>query len=165
MGEVAGFDLVAGGWYASSINANHNILNIAKGSRKEIGLDLQLQGDLGAASVGFYLPIVISSKSDANWVTIGGGMIGASSKVTGYMPYVNIAFGPAGLRLGYDYAKQTNAITGALTRKDTNVILGAWYDLAQNVTLDLEYNASKRSAAAGTVSTLNSTTLQLEYVY
>ncbi|NWF36619.1 hypothetical protein [Mariprofundus sp. KV] len=165
MGELAGFDVVAGGWYANSINPIHKMTGVGKGSRKELGVDVQLQGDIGAASVGFYMPVVISSKTDAAWNGLLTGTMAASQKVTGFMPYVNIAFGAAGIRLGYDYSKQTATVGGALTRKDTQVIVGAWYDLAQNFTLDLEYDAQKRTGIAGTVSKLNATTLQLEYVY
>ncbi|NWF39060.1 hypothetical protein F3F96_07930 [Mariprofundus sp. NF] len=163
-GELGGFDVVAGGWYANLHNANHKINNIPKGSRKEVGLDIQVQGDLGAASVGFYLPIVLSSKTDAAWAG-GIGTMGANQKVTGYMPYVNIAFGAAGVRLGYDYAKRTNTIGAAATQKDTQFVFGAWYDLAQNFTLDLEYDAQKRTVNGAATQKLNATTLQLEYVY
>jgi len=165
-GELAGFDIVAGGWYANSINPAHKTLAVAKGSRKEIGLDLQVQGDLGAASVGFYLPIVLSSKTDANWGPVTGiGTLVANQKVTGYMPYVNIAFGAAGVRLGYDYAKKTNIVGVATSQKDTQLVFGAWYDLMQNFTLDLEMDLQKRTVNGLKTQSLNATTLQLEYVY
>jgi len=165
-GELAGFDIVAGGWYASSINPAHKTLAVAKGSRKEIGLDIQVQGDLGAASIGFYMPIVLSSKTDALWAPVTGvGTMVANQKVTGYMPYVNIAFGAAGVRLGYDYAKKTNIVGVATSQKDTNFVIGAWYDLMQNFTLDLEMGLQKRTVNGLKTQSLNATTLQLEYVY
>lgn len=166
VGEVGGLDIVAGGWYAKSVDANYKILNLVKGNRTEYGIDLQVQGDVGALSVGFYLPVVLSSKTDANWSAVATGTMIANQKVKGWMPLLQVASGPMGARIGYDYSKMTNTVAGTIARKDTQFVLGAWYDLAQNFTLDLEYDAQKRKNNAGaTVSKLNATTLQLEYVY
>jgi hypothetical protein len=164
-GEIAGFDAVIGGWYSDMANINYKRTagtglglgtNGVKNKRTEIGLDVQLQGDLGDLSVGFYMPVVLKSEYKVAGVV--------NKKVTGYFPLIQIASGPMGARLGYDYSKETG-IAGVLTRKDTQVVLGAWYDVAQNLTLDLEYDAQKRTGVAGTVSKLNATTLQIEYVY
>ncbi|MFC1536319.1 hypothetical protein ACFL48_00715 [Pseudomonadota bacterium] len=159
-GEIAGLDAVIGGWYAKTNVANYKAAGVAKDPRTEYGIDFQFQGDLGDVSVGFYAPIVLSAKTTVALV---------DEKVMGYMPYVNVAFGPAGVRLGYDYSKTTNAgnVTGATT-KYSNVVLGAWYDVAQNLTLDLEVGIAKTDAtvaAATTTTKLTSTTLQIEYVY
>ena len=157
-GEIAGFDTVMGAWYADVAAANHKRVPGTKNPRKEYGIDLQFQGDLGAASVGFYAPIVLSSKATVSATNI-------TTKVIGYNPYVNIAFGPAGVRLGYDYSKTT--VTGVATdTKYTNFFFGAWYDVAQNLTLDLEIDVMKTdTGVATTVSKTTASTLQIEYVY
>ncbi|MFC1542320.1 hypothetical protein ACFL4M_00340 [Pseudomonadota bacterium] len=163
-GELAGMDTVIGAWYAKTSAAaykSYPTVSGLKNERTEYGIDLQFQGDLGDVSVGFYAPIVLSAKTTF--------AVGVDEKVTGYMPYVNVAFGPAGVRLGYDYAKTTN-VASVLndTRKDSNFIVGAWYDVAQNLTLDLEINVAKTDfVTAGVTSTskLTSSTLQIEYVY
>ena len=157
-GEIAGFDLVAGAWYSNAQNANYKQLALMKGSRKVVGLDVQLQGDVGDFSVGFYMPVVLSSKGDANYLPQ------ANTKVTGFMPYVNIAMGAVGVRLGYDYSKSTSSLTN-IDVKDNTIVFGAWYDVAQNLTLDLEFDGRKQTTAGLTTLKSNATTLQLEYVY
>lgn len=156
-GEIAGFDAVIGGWYADTAVANYKrAVAPAKNPRKEYGLDLQFQGDLGDLSVGFYAPIVLSAKTTVAAVT---------TKVTGFFPMVQIASGSMGARLGYDYSKTT--VTGAAAAtKYTNLVVGAWYDVAQNLTLDLEIDAMKTdTGVAATTSKTTATTLQIEYVY
>jgi hypothetical protein len=156
-GEVAGMDAVIGGWYAKTNTLEYKTLNVVNTPRTEYGVDIQLQGDVGDISVGFYAPIVFSSKTTVAAVT---------TTDSGYMPYVNVAFGPAGVRLGYD--AWNRKVTGLVTQKRTNFIVGAWYDVAQNLTLDLEHNADKTTGVGGVagVSAKNpNTTLMLEIVY
>ncbi len=157
-GEIAGLDAVIGGWYADVATANHKRTPGTKNPRKEYGLDIQLQGDVGGVSVGFYAPIVLSSKLTVSATNI-------QTKVTGYFPMIQIASGPMGVRLGYDYAK--TKVTGVVNdTKYTNFVVGAWYDLAQNFTLDLEVDAMKtNTGVAATTSKTTATTLQIEYVY
>ena len=157
-GEVAGMDAVIGGWYAKTNVANYKQLAVAKDPRTEYGIDIQLQGDVGDLSVGFYAPIVLSAKTDTP-------LTATEVKVTGYMPMVQIASGPMGVRLAYDYAKTTTTVAGIGTSsKYTNFVVGAWYDVAQNLTLDLEMDAMKTTTAATSVKQ-TATTLQVEYVY
>ncbi len=157
-GELGGLDVVAGGWFASVDAANHKQTGAPKNNRKEFGLDFQIQGDMGDASIGFYMPVVLKAETTTT-------LTGLKTKVTGFNPYVNIAFGQAGVRLGYDYAKTSGTAVGVNDVKYNNFIAGVWYDVAQNLTLDLEYNAIKFKTAGVTSSKLNSTTLQVEYVY
>ncbi len=169
-GEIAGFDTVIGGWYANTAVANYKRSGAAaavKNNRKEYGIDLQVQGDLGDLSLGFYAPIVLSSKIPTGAIS---GVAATNVKVTGYFPLVQIAMGPMGARLGYDYSKTTGAVlTIATEAKYTNFVVGAWYDVAQNLTLDLEVDAMKTdvTAAGITAATIKqtATTLQIEYVY
>jgi len=179
-GEVAGFDIVAGGYYADVADAAYKTfadpalqaalvaLGVVlpantglKNPRKEIGLDIQVQGDLGDASVGFYAPIVIKAETTNSLTNV-------KTKVTGYNPYVNVAFGPMGVRVGYDSSKTTVSNNPGVDVKYSNVFFGAWYDVAQNLTLDLEVDIMKTTNAAFVVNdTLKqtATTLQIEYVY
>jgi len=162
-GEIAGLDAVLGGWYAKTAAAGYKQLGmLTKQTRTEYGLDIQFQGDVGGVSVGFYAPIVLSAKTEF--------VVGTEEKVTGYFPMVQIASGPMGVRLGYDYSKKTNVNSVAgVNQKYTNVVVGAWYDVAQNLTLDLEMDAMKfdNTAAGVNTSTVKqtATTLQIEYVY
>ncbi|MDX8403927.1 MAG: hypothetical protein R8K54_05920 [Mariprofundaceae bacterium] len=181
-GDVAGFDVLAGGWYAQTSDANYKRSALqTKNERTEYGLDFQAQGDLGDVSIGFYLPIVLSSKTK-NAATAGSAAIAANAfhaavlavaptlagedKVTGFMPYVNIGFGRAGVRLGYDSSTTESTLVGVADVDDTNFIFGAWYDVAQNLILDLEVNVLDRTGGpladerSGTL-----TTLEIEYVY
>lgn len=159
-GEVGGFDIVAGGYYAKSNTLEYKTLNIANDVRTEYGLDIQLQGDIGDISVGFYAPIILSSKRTDSATNI-------ETKDTGYMPYVNVSFGRAGIRLGYD--SWTRTVTGtAVAQKRTNVIVGAWYDVAQNLVIDLEYNNDETTGlnnVVGSTAKNPQTTLMLELVY
>jgi len=160
-GEVGGLDLVAGAWYADVADAAYKSLLGQKNPRKEIGLDVQVQGDLGDVSIGFYAPIVIKAETTQT-------LTGTKTKVTGYNPYATFAFGPAGLRLGYDYAKTQNTLAPGVDAKYTNFFFGAWYDVAQNLTLDLEVDNMKTTNSGNVLNTTvkqTATTLQLEYVY
>ena len=158
--ELAGFDFVGGFWYGKTSVPNYKWLGATavSGDVKDYGLDIQFQGEVGDLSVGFYMPAVLNRD-------VLGATNSVIGKISGFNPYVNIAMGHIGVRLGYDYAKNTAAST-----KFTNIIIGAWFSVAQNVELDLEYNNAKTdtTAAPGIAAAsvkANSTTLMLEYVY
>jgi len=161
--ELAGFDFVGGFWYGKTSTPNYKWAGPAAVANdvKDYGLDVQFQGEIGDLSVGFYMPVVLNR--DAQRI-VGGPVVG---KISGFNPYFNIAMGHMGVRLGYDYAKNT-----AASSKFTNVIVGAWYSVAQNVELDLEYNNAKTDVTAAPLAGIlpsstkaASTTLLLEYVY
>ncbi len=150
LADIAGFDTIIGVTYASVTPVNPVATNQtnAKADVQAV-VDVQMQGEVGDMSIGFYMPIIV-------------GGVGATN-YTGAMPYVNIGLShAAGVRLGYDFATSDDANTGDFS----NVILGGWYDLAQNVVLDLEINV-KDTAAKGTSKAVagTETTLMLEYVF
>jgi len=156
--DLGGFDTVVGGWYTDLSTANYSQAGGTKNSGTIYGADIQLQGEVGDLMVGFYMPVVLKAESRA--------ALAAQTNTTGFNPYVNIGIGHAGLRIGYDYSKIKNVQAGTVASKRNNYIIGGWYSLAQNIELDLEFNADKTKNAAGNItSKLNSTTLMLEYVF
>jgi len=146
--ELAGLDTVAGVY---SISGNQGV-NAATGIHAEnvTGIDIQMQGDLGDTSVGLYGVYQFSGKRAA---TAGA----AKTNNTGYYLLGTAAFGHAGVRLGYANFDATTAAQVKTNRKST--VVGGWYSVAQNVELDLEYEANSGN------STTKTTTLLLEYVY
>ena len=148
--EIAGMDTILGVWYASVTPTNPVATN-QENAKADIqtGLDIQMQGDMGDMSIGFYMPIVV------------GGVAG--NDYTGAMPYVNIALNAhSGVLVGVDYATSGN------TADDyTNLILGGWYDLAQNIAINIELDSwSKTSNVVGGADTSGTDfTVELEYVY
>jgi hypothetical protein len=167
--EVGGLEAVLGAFYISSgptlgtgMNAGAgptpaDILAVdATTSAKQYGVDLQLQGDVGDVSVGFYLPYVISSEI----VNLGAAPI---AKQSGGQAMLRVGFGHMGINLGYDYTtiKPTGLGVGVdVTEK--RPYIGGWYSVAQNVELILAYTNTDNSAALNTVS---QTTFVVEYVY
>lgn len=155
--EVAGLDGVFGFYYAGGTNNATNLAAVTGGAVNiasvagytQYGLDAQLQGDLGDTSVGIYANYHLKGENP---------YVAAQSDATddtGYFITADVAFGHAGLRVGY----ASNTI-GLATAART-VILGAWYSLAQNIELDVEYQGTTQSGAAST----SQTTLLIEYVY
>jgi len=140
-GAVAGFDVVAGGWYYANKLGDYNaaFLGINNVTTTQYGLDLQVQGNVGdGVSVGFYLPWQIKGESIA--------LATATSDVdtSGLYPMLTVGVNApvhAGVRFGYDYANTEGKGTlSAMPQVDSKAwVIGAWLDVAQNVVVDLEY--------------------------
>ena len=132
------------------------------GSAKQYGVDLQLQGDVGDLSVGFYLPYVIKGEQ----IAAAGGV--PTADITGFQAMLTVAFGHFGINLGYDYMK-TKAIGTSMSAKMKSPLFGAWYSVAQNVELIIAHQIMKVTPSAPTLAnpakTTNRTTLVVEYVY
>jgi len=170
--ELAGLDTVVGFYSISGTQEDNNAVGIH--SENTNGVDIQMQGDLGDTSVGFYGNYQFSGKVKATPVA-------AESNATGYYVLGTVGFGHAGVRAGYSSYDATSAGAAAVaavvaapgvpaaaaipavaagTKLNTKtVVVGAWYSLAQNVELDLEYEGNSGASTAKT------TTLLLEYVY
>jgi hypothetical protein len=161
--EIGGMETVIGGWYTSvkpginSVNAalpaDAALLNSASAAT-QYGVDLQLQGDVGDVSVGFYLPWVIKGEQ----VATAGGPI--TSEVSGGQAMLRVGFGHMGINLGYDYHKTKPA---GVEVTETRPYVGGWYSVAQNVELIGAYT-SRNIDTAG-VPDLNQWTIVVEYVY
>ena len=165
-GDVAGFDVVAGGWYYANKLGDYNAaaLGLANVTTTQYGLDAQIQGDVGGVSVGFYVPWQIKGEQLSSTAAI-------TNEVSGVYPVLTVATGPFGGRIGYDYAKfETTGQTFSVKQKI--FMAGAWYQAAQNVVLDLEYtNTDIDNQDAGGAATLGDNislsafTLQAMYMY
>ena len=150
--EVGGLEAVLGGFYASAKSSNFQGgpggLGVASAA-KQYGVDLQLQGDVGDVSVGFYLPYVIKGEmQDLNTSSTSGGQA-----------MLTVGMGHAGVKLGYDW--MTDKAAGVASVKTTQPYFGAWYSVAQNVELELAHISTKVTGAASVATT----TLVIEYVY
>jgi hypothetical protein len=161
-------EAIVGGWWTNVKPgiATANKANAAAwsgvGSAKQYGVDLQLQGDVGDLSVGFYLPVILKGEQVVAATALGLPVTNApTSNITGYQAMLTVGFGHAGIKLGYDYMK-TKAIGAGTSVTLKRPYLGAWYSIAQNVELDIAYTTSKTSNKPGNVS---ETTLVVEYVY
>ena len=157
--ELAGLDVVLGGWWASvkhSLAQATSFGYLGIGTASNFGVDLQLQGEVGDISVGFYLPMQFKGERAAS--------INAAGQVTenavGYAPALNVAFGHLGVRLMYDHTKRKNDVANtSVVRKRTTV--GGWYSVAQNVELMLDW----QSLRVGTAAAVKQTVFTVEYVY
>ncbi|MDX8411536.1 MAG: hypothetical protein R8K46_06695 [Mariprofundaceae bacterium] len=150
-GTVSGFEVVAGGWYfvnkwgdynAGALNAElggitFNTASLTNVSTTQYGVDLQVQGNLPGtgATVGFYLPWQIKGES------LTAATVTGDQDWTGVYPMFTVAMGPVGGRFGYDYAEIEGKGDQATNWKvkSKSWVLGAWFDVAQNVVVDLEY--------------------------
>lgn len=159
--EVGGLEAVIGGWYvnqkdaaATSEDAAGNPIAVVAGlgSVTQYGVDLQLQGDVGDLSIGFYLPYVIKGEQLGTKNAAGN----ATEDVTGYQAMLTVGFGHAGIKLGFDSMKTKDLVTGASVTSN-RPYLGGWYSVAQNVELELAYTKKTGGNA--------NTTLVVEYVY
>jgi hypothetical protein len=167
--ELGGLEAIIGGWWtnvkpgiATAVKANAAALS-AVGAAKQYGLDLQLQGDVGDLSIGFYLPIVLKGEQVFAQTTVPPfANLSPTTNITGYQAMLTVGFGHAGIKLGYDYMK-TKAIGTGLSTTLKRPYLGAWYSIAQNVELDISFISAKDTAKAP--GTVNTTTLVVEYVY
>jgi len=164
--ELAGLDVVAGIYYASVKHSTDNIAISAAvfgqvpTTATSLGFDLQLQGDVGDISVGFYLPVQIKGERAAS--ANAAGQI--TENAIGYAPALNVAFGHLGVRLMYDYTKRKNDVANtATTRKRTTI--GGWYSVAQNVELMLDWQSLRVTPGAAAATTTTRTVLTVEYVY
>ncbi len=159
--EVGGLEAIVGGWWTraqtgiwSGMAATPAAAGAA-GAAQQYGIDLQLQGDVGDLSIGLYVPWVL--KGEAIPAT---GVVLTDN--TGFQAMLTVAFGHAGIKLGYDrMTTETLATGGKVTQ--TRPYVGAWYSLAQNIELDLAYT-SLDTGVAGAAKT-NNTTLVVEYLY
>jgi hypothetical protein len=170
IGEVGGMEMVVGGWYLTTGPTLSTAMNGGTGptpadtlladtttSAVQYGLDLQLQGDVGDVSVGFYLPYTISGE----FVNPGAAPI---AKQSGGQAMLRVGFGHMGINLGYDYTKYSATGAGVgVDVTETRPYLGGWYSVAQNVELILAYtNTSIDTPGTPDVS---QTTFVVEYVY
>jgi len=156
--QLGDFDAIVGAWYSSVEEPNPQAADKARAvgasapaGDVQAGLDFQLQGDMGDMSIGFYMPVVLGG------ISYNGGM-----SYTGAMPYVNIGLTQAaGVRLGVDYA------TSDVADDITKLIVGGWYDLAQNIVLDAEFASISTTANAvgGLDTSSTDLTVMLEYAY
>jgi len=168
IGEFGGLEAIVGGWWtnvkpgiASAVIANATSLS-AIGAAKQYGVDLQLQGDVGDLSIGLYLPVVLKGEQVFDQTLAPPfANTAPTTDITGYQAMLTVAFGHAGIKLGYDYMKTKTIGTGASTNMK-RPYLGAWYSIAQNVELDLAWTSTKVS---GTPGNTTNTTLVVEYLY
>jgi len=173
-GAVAGFDVVAGGWYYANKLGDYNAAllsaalttTINNRTATQYGLDLQVQGAVNGVSIGFYLPWQIKGEDWAFDDTAGNG---TDRDVTGLYPTLTVASGPFGARLGYDYS-QTEFKGTALPKEDDKTwVVGAWYDIAQNVVFNIEYSNwdwdNGMAGASNQTAELSSISTFVEYVY
>lgn len=162
-GNIVGFDVVAGGWYYANKLGDWNAaaLGVANQTTTQYGVDLQVQGNVGGGvSVGFYLPWQIKGE-DFETATAT-----TDDDVTGLYPMLTVASGPFGARLGYDYATIEHNGTAAPKEKSKAWVVGAWYNVAQNVVVELEYDNAKWDDGAGGNSDKHSAiTGAVVYVY
>ena len=157
--EMAGMDVVVGAWWASIKHSLAQATTFAYagiGTASHFGADLQLQGEVGDVSVGFYLPMQFKGERAAS--------INAAGQVTenaiGYAPALNIAFGHLGVRFMYDYTKRKNDVANtSVVRKRSTI--GGWYSVAQNVELMLDWQSLRVGAAAA----VKRTVFTVEYLY
>ncbi|MDX8393634.1 MAG: hypothetical protein R8K21_03505 [Mariprofundales bacterium] len=166
--EVAGFDTVAGVYSISGTQGKNGATGITK--ETTTGVDAQFQGDVGDLSVGLYLNYQFAGKSYAGVASVAdplnytaGALTAADSDMTGYWIYTSVGIGEAGVRLGMSESKDKNNLSNPFGYKTTTTIVGGWYSLAQNVDLDLEYNANNNDAPLAVDN--NITVLMLEYAY
>jgi hypothetical protein len=174
IGEFGGMEAILGAWWTNvkpgiGTTASNGVAATAAvntalsnaGSAKQYGLDLQLQGDVGDLSVGFYLPVVLKGEAV-------GPVPVPTDNITGFQAMLTVAFGHAGIKLGYDYAKWEKIVTGLQYKKMKRPYVGGWYSVAQNVELEIAYTSAKTdttTAGVTTGNTVNTTTLVIEYVY
>lgn len=146
MTELAGLDAVIGAYYAGGTNNGNTatVLGAAVSAFKQYGLDLQLQGDLGGASIGIYANAHLKGQNPY----VAAQTVATND--TGYFVTSDIAFGHTGLRVGYASHETGNV-------KERTTIVGAWLSLAQNIELDVEHHQNATGA--------DQTTLLIEYVY
>lgn len=172
--DVGGLEAVFGAFYTSlkpaiaGGTAAVNSLIRTANAAKQYGIDLQLQGDIGDMSIGFYLPWVLKGEQVA-----ATGLLNAAptSNITGTQPMINLALGHLGFKLGYDYAKTEviGGVAGATSTRKQNYI-GVWYSVAQNLELDLAHTITKVDTnavgvTAATSTSISETQLVIEYVY
>ena len=166
--ELGGLEAIVGAWWTNvspgihSGNAAAAAALSNSGSAKQYGVDLQLQGDVGDLSVGFYLPYVIKGEQ----IALAGGV--PTADITGFQAMLTVAFGHFGINLGYDYMK-TKSIGTSMSAKMKSPLIGAWYSVAQNVELIIAHQIMKVTPAVVTLltpaTTTNRTTMVVEYVY
>jgi len=151
LGDVAGFDSIIGVFYAAvdgkGINLDAAVLNSGfngDGTTADVtGIDLQMQGEVGGNLLGVYMPIVVSASND----------------VTGFQLYGNYNLThAAGVQLGFDTATDASGASDVTTNR---LILGGWYDLAQNIAINYEYSSTKTDGSSAVAQSI----LELEYVY
>jgi len=161
-GAVAGFDVVAGGWYYANKLGDYNsaLLGVSNQTATQYGVDLQVQGAVNGVSIGFYLPWQIKGE---DWTQATAT---TDNDVTGLYPMLTVASGHFGARLGYDYATIEFKGTATPKEKVKTWVVGAWYDVAQNVVVNLEYDNSKwDDGALGNTDKHSAITAAVEYVY
>jgi len=152
LGNIAGFDSIIGAWSATAVEINPKANEDAAGAAyvaqaddNQSGVDLQFQGEVGGNQLGIYAPITLEGVGDTG--------------VSGFQLYANYNLShAAGVQLGYDsYADDG---------KDWNqVILGGWYDLAQNIAINVEVASWTDTPKTGAETKGTNTTIELEYVY
>jgi hypothetical protein len=133
--EIAGFDTIIGAFNAKTGS------NTATVEQAVTGVDFQAQGEVNGHQLGIYMPVVVSADND----------------ITGFQIYANynVTHG-AGVQLGYDSKDDTAVVT-------SRVIVGGWYDLAQNIAINYEFKSTDDDSAGS--SAVAESTLELEYVY
>ena len=153
LGTLADFDAIIGAWNATAVEINPKAAAAAAGAAyvaqkddKQGGVDIQLQGEVGGHQLGIYMPIVMGGST-------------SSGDATGFQLYANYNLAHAyGVQLGYD------SLTS--DAKDANaVILGGWYDLAQNIAINVEMKNWTNTPKVGAETSGTDTTIELEYVY
>ncbi len=138
LGEIAGFDTIIGAFNAKTGT------NVTAVEEDVTGVDFQFQGEVAGNQLGIYMPVVVSASND----------------VTGFQLYANYNLShAAGVQLGYDTKTDASAATDVVTSR---IIVGAWYDLAQNIAINYEY---KNTTSDDPTQEFAENTLELEYVF
>jgi len=143
--EIAGFDTIIGAYTATDNAASSASVAVASDD-KVTGIDFQFQGEVGDHQLGIYMPVVLSA-------TVGG------VDRSGFQLYANYNVShAAGVQLGFDsYSDDAG--------KKSSIIVGGWYDLAQNIAINFEVNANTKTPDVGAETSVTTTALELEYVY
>ena len=158
IGDVAGFDTVAGIYSVSGTQSTRNGVPggaIADYSETTTGIDVQMQGELGDALAGLYFVYQMAGEQK-NGTTVAADYQGFNLLGTYSLNHSTL------VKVGY--AAEEDKTSGATTN---TAVLGLVYDVAQNFAIDIEHNAvTKNSGAPGAadVST-GQTTVLFEYVF
>ncbi|MDD4928888.1 MAG: hypothetical protein PHP85_06385 [Gallionella sp.] len=171
--DLGGFDAGVG---IQSFSGNMNALGLMQSAKATV-VDAQLQGEVGGMGTGIYVTYatapgdaVNANIMNAGWSPITkGGNAPVAALVQGTSTSFNIAGslevipGIATLQAAVRRAKNGNyAQTG-----DNSIMIGATYELAQNIELGLNYTSNSGSAWNGLVNPMgkSATTLLLEALF
>ena len=128
-------------------------------------VDLQAQGEMGDMSIGVYADYAQSKdKAGAGEVNFYGLNAPATGdKTTGYSARVEVKpLHNMGVGLGFGSMKLNHGTAGLGVDKMTQFQIAGFYEVYQNLELNLIYNTSKVTVGAGGSAKANTLTLEFE---